>query len=53
MVWSDNIRLLSLALCRNLTQRKGEHGGLFITKLFVDTEAPLVRGETEAICEFY
>ena len=42
--------LLRLGLWTNLTQSKGEHGG-FISQQSLDTEAPLVRGETEDICE--
>ena len=52
VVWSDNIRLLSLALCRNLTQRKGEYGG-FRNKVMQGTEAPSVRRETEVVCLLY
>ena len=36
---------------KKVTQRNGEHRG-FIQQKSLDTEAPLVRGETEDICEF-
>jgi len=52
VVWSDNIRLLSLALCRNITQRKGEYGG-FRNKVMQGTEAPSVGRETEVVCLLY
>ena len=37
---------------KKVTQRNGEHRG-FIQQKSLGTEAPLVRGETEDICEFY
>ena len=43
---------LSLGLCRNVTQRDGEYGGISKQALVV-TEAPLVHGAKEFVCEFY
>ena len=40
---------LSLGLCRNVTQRDGEYGGISKQALVV-TEAPSVRGVTEIVC---
>ena len=40
---------LSLDLCRNVTQRDGEYGGISKQAVVV-TEAPSVRGATEIVC---
>jgi len=50
--WSDKVFHLSLGLWRNVTQRDGEYGGISKQALIV-TEAPLVRGATEIVCQFF